>query len=59
MIAKLNIGSNINELHKRNNITHERLADCLGVTYQTISKLENGSSLPSISLLPSISNILI
>lgn len=54
---KLNIGSNIKELRKRNNITQERLAECLGVTYQTVSKWENGTSLPSISLLPSIANI--
>lgn len=54
---KLNIGSNIKELRKQNNITQERLAEYLGVTYQTVSKWENGTSLPSISLLPSIANI--
>lgn len=54
---KINMGSNIRELRKRNNITQERLAEYLGVTYQTVSKWENGTSLPSISLLPSIANI--
>lgn len=54
---KINIGSNIKELRKRNNITQERLAEYIGVTYQTVSKWENGTSLPSISLLPSIANI--
>lgn len=57
MIMKINIGSNIKELRKRNNITQERLAEYIGVTYQTVSKWENGTSLPSISLLPSIANI--
>ena len=44
-------------MRKQNNITQERLAEYLGVTYQTVSKWENGTSLPSISLLPSIANI--
>lgn len=37
---KINIGSNIKELRKRNNITQERLAEYIGVTYQTVSKWE-------------------
>ncbi len=56
-MVRLNIGSNIKKLRKRNNITQERLAEYLGVTYQTVSKWENGTSLPGISLLPSIANI--
>lgn len=54
---KIHIGSNIKELRKRNNITQEKLAEYLDITYQTVSKWENGTSLPSISLLPAIANI--
>lgn len=54
---KIHIGSNIKELRKQNNITQEKLAEYLGVTYQTVSKWENGASLPGIALLPAIANI--
>lgn len=54
---KINIGANIKELRKINGITQEKLAEYLGVTYQTVSKWENSTSLPSISLLPIIANI--
>lgn len=54
---KINIGENIKTLRKLNNITQEKLAEYLGVTYQTVSKWENGTSLPSIALLPSIANV--
>ena len=54
---KIHIGANIKELRKRKNITQEKLAEYLGITYQTVSKWENGTSLPSISLLPAIANI--
>ena len=35
---KIHIGSNIKELRKRNNITQEKLAEYLDITYQTVSK---------------------
>lgn len=41
---KIHIGSNIKELRKRNNITQEKLAEYLDITYQTVSKWENGVS---------------
>lgn len=53
---KINIGDNIKKLRKQHNITQEKLAEYLDVTYQTVSKWENGTSLPSIVLLPSIAN---
>lgn len=37
---KIHIGANIKELRKRKNITQEKLAEYLGITYQTISKWE-------------------
>lgn len=54
---KINISENIRKLRKVNGITQEKLAEYLGVTYQTISKWENGVSLPSIELLPVIANV--
>lgn len=41
---KIHIGANIKELRKRKNITQEKLAEYLGITYQTVSKWENGVS---------------
>lgn len=54
---ELNIGENIRELRKANGITQEKLAEYLGVTYQSVSKWENGVSLPGIALLPVIANV--
>ena len=45
----------IAKLRKKKGITQAQLADALGVVYQTVSKWENGASLPDISLLPKIS----
>lgn len=54
---KINIGESIRDLRKCNGITQEKLAEYLGVTYQSVSKWENGVSLPSVELLPVIANI--
>lgn len=43
------------ELRKKNNLTQQELGDILCVSYQTISKWENGVSYPDISVLPQIS----
>ena len=44
------------ELRKKNNLTQQELGDILGVSYQTISKWENGVAYPDISVLPQISS---
>ena len=49
------IGKLIKELRKKNNLTQKDLADSLGVTYQAVSKWENGKNIPDISLLKEIS----
>ena len=41
---KLAIGENIRNFRKKNDLTQEALADRLGVTYQSISRWENGVS---------------
>ncbi|HKM35552.1 MAG TPA: methyltransferase domain-containing protein [Lachnospiraceae bacterium] len=43
------------ELRKKNKMTQQELGDILSVSYQTISKWENGVVSPDISMLPQIS----
>ena len=43
------------ELRKRHGITQQELGEVLSVSYQTISKWENGVCYPDISMLPKIS----
>ena len=43
------------ELRKRHEITQQELGEVLSVSYQTISKWENGISSPDMALLPQIS----
>jgi len=45
----------ISYLRKLNYISQKQLAEKLGVSYQTVSKWENGICMPDISLLPTIS----
>lgn len=45
------IGQKIKELRKKNDLTQEKLADYLCVSYQAISKWECGISSPDISLI--------
>ncbi|OJU10883.1 MAG: hypothetical protein BGN88_08985 [Clostridiales bacterium 43-6] len=52
----MTIGEKIRELRKENNITQEKLGEYLNISYQAISKWENGSSLPDISLVVPIAN---
>lgn len=47
----MNIGKQIQELRKQNNITQEELAAPLGVTAAAVSKWENGYTLPDILML--------
>ncbi len=55
---KLTIGENIRNFRKTNDLTQEALADRLGVTYQSISRWENGTTYPDLELLPAISEVL-
>ena len=49
------VGKLIKELRKKHNLTQADLAKKYGVTYQAVSKWENGINLPDISLLKEIS----
>lgn len=49
------IGKFIKDLRKKNNLTQKDLANKYGVTYQAVSKWENGKNLPDISLIKQMS----
>ena len=52
----LKIGERIKSLRKQQDITQEKLAAYLNISYQAVSKWENGTALPDLSLIPAISN---
>lgn len=52
----LGIGEKIKELRKAQDVTQEKLADYLNISYQAVSKWENGLALPDVSLIPALSN---
>lgn len=49
------IGNIIKKIRKNNNLTQNDLANSLGVTYQAVSKWENGKNIPDIAILKEIS----
>ena len=49
------IGKFIKELRKNNNLTQADLALKYGVTYQAVSKWENGKNIPDISIIKQMS----
>lgn len=51
-MAKVNL--KILELRKQRHIGQQELAEVLGVTYQSVSKWETGTTMPDITLLPAI-----
>lgn len=55
---KLTIGENIRRFRKKNDLTQEALADRLGVTYQSVSRWEKGTTYPDLELLPAIASLL-
>lgn len=52
----LKIGEKIKDLRKKQDVTQEKLAAYLNISYQAISKWENGTALPDLTLLPGIAN---
>lgn len=51
---KLYIGENLKKLRAEKNVTQDTLAEYLGVTYQAVSRWENGLAYPDIELLPEL-----
>lgn len=52
------VGKQILDLRKAKNITQAELGERLGVSFQAVSKWERGETLPDISLLADLANIL-
>jgi len=48
------IGQNIKKFRTKSNITQEKLADYLNVSYQAVSKWERGEAYPDITFLPAL-----
>ncbi len=53
-IMKIYISEKIKQLRTERGISQEKLAQYLNVSYQAVSKWENGNTYPDISLLPEI-----
>ena len=51
------IGKNITNLRKTNNMTQMELADKLGISFQAVSNWERGNTMPDISKLPELAEI--
>ena len=49
-------GKFIKEIRKKNNLTQKQLADKYNVTYQAVSKWENGKNMPDMSLIKQMSS---
>ena len=52
------IGKNIYALRKKQGLTQEELAGLVNVSFQAVSKWENGISFPDVSTLPLLANAL-
>lgn len=50
----IKLGEKIRSLWKARNISQEVLAQYLGVSFQAVSKWENGDNLPDVTLIPAI-----
>lgn len=50
----IKIGEKIKKLRKEQDVTQEKLGEYLGISFQAISKWENGTALPDITLVPAL-----
>ena len=50
----IRLGEKIRTLRKSKNISQEVLAQYLGVSFQAVSKWENGDNLPDVTMIPAI-----
>ena len=51
---EINLGDKLRDLRKEKNVSQEKLAQYLNVSFQAVSKWENSNTYPDISLLPDI-----
>ena len=54
---KLNLGTTIRELRRRDDRTQEELSALLGVTAQAVSRWESGGCYPDMEMIPAIANV--
>ncbi|MBR5179432.1 MAG: helix-turn-helix domain-containing protein [Lachnospiraceae bacterium] len=52
----LELGNIIKRLRTEKSVTQDELAEYLGISYQAVSKWENGNTLPDITLLPKLAS---
>ncbi len=52
----VNLGNKIRELRKARNISQEVLAQYLGISFQAVSKWENGTAMPDVALIPALAS---
>lgn len=52
----LKLGENLKKFRLKRELTQEQLADILGVSAQAVSRWENGTTYPDITLLPTIAS---
>ena len=52
----IQLGEKIRTLRKNKNISQEILAQYLGVSFQAVSKWENGDNLPDVTMIPAIAS---
>ena len=50
------LGEKIKSLRKQKNISQEVFASYLGVSFQAVSKWENGNTLPDVTMIPAIAS---
>ena len=56
-MTQLRIASNLSHLRKLHKLTQEAMAEQLGISFQAISKWENGQAYPDIMMLPHLSKM--
>lgn len=52
----IGLGEKIKSLRKQKNISQEIFANSLGVSFQAVSKWENGNTMPDVSMIPAIAS---
>lgn len=52
----IQLGEKIKSLRKQKNISQEVFANYLGVTFQAVSKWENGYTMPDVTMIPAIAS---
>ena len=52
------LGQRIKKLRKQNDLTQDKLAELLGVTYQSVSKWECGTTMPDLAMIVPLARVL-